>query len=134
MNRYVIQKMQNNLDDLEYDAQTLRQRHHQSPCISITGFRYLDLFQTAKKCNTTFKIESMITTLFHLLKLPTDWILFTGHPPQKNVPNRLTKNDFLPFETYIYLTCDSIKLFVYRKLCNYLKKTKQKLVHIRLIN
>ena len=132
MNFSNVQKMQNSLDDLENDAQMLQHQHIQSPCISITGFRYLDLFQTAKKCNNSYNTDSMIITLFHLLKLPTDWILSTGHPPQKYVSNLTNQKLYLPFEAYIYLSCNSIKLHVYRKLVNYVKKSNQKNVHIRL--
>ncbi len=133
MNFSDVHKMQNSLDDLENDAQMLLHQHIQPPCISITGFNYLDLFQTAKKCNNSYNIDSMIITLFHLLKLPTDWILSTGHPPQKNVSNVTNQKMYLPFEAYIHLSCNSIKLTVYRKLVNYVKKTKQRYVHIRLI-
>ncbi len=124
---YPLNKMQYQLDNLQYDIQILRQRNQQSPCISITGLRSLELYKTTRKCNKEIDMSSVILMLFSLLKIPTDWILFIGHPP------RVRHKNTIPFEAYIYLTSDSIKLSVYRTLLNYLRKIKNPSVHVKIV-
>ena len=124
MSLYALQTMQCQMDKLNYNTQLIHCQHQQGPCIAITGLRNL-----YKRGASSLNLYATIYKLFNSLQIPAEWILFIGHPPRIT-----TKPDLIPFEAYIFLVCDSIKLIVNKKLLNYLKKTKQRLVHIKMIN
>jgi hypothetical protein len=125
-----IQNMFNQINKLNIDLDILVHRHQRSPCISLTGLRNLELYKTVKQLNKEVSVHTLIDMLFKLLKIPNDWILQTSYIHQKNNKSKY----ILPFEVFIYLTNDSVKLLVYRLLLKHIRKTKQKSVHVKLIN
>jgi hypothetical protein len=107
-----LQSMFQQLNNLSSDLELLKQR-----------------IQRARQCDKQLTIHTLIYMLFKLLKIPKEWILQIGHPPKI-----FESNHSIPFEAYIYLTNDSTKLLVYQLLLKHIRKTKQKAVHVKIIN
>jgi len=124
-----LQKMLYLLDNLEYQVNSLK-KIHESPCIVVTGVRNLHIYKNIPPQCKKITLTSLINELFIKLKVPTDYILFVGHPPRVTNNNKNT----IPFTAYIFLTTESIKLYVHRLLLGHIKKTKQKDVHIKILN
>jgi hypothetical protein len=124
-----LQSMFQQLNNLSSDLELLKQRIQRAPCISLSGLRNLELYKTARQCDKQLTIHTLIYMLFKLLKIPKEWILQIGHPPKI-----FESNHSIPFEAYIYLTNDSTKLLVYQLLLKHIRKTKQKAVHVKIIN
>jgi hypothetical protein len=125
-----LHKMYNQINNLDSDVRILQDRNQRSPLISLSGLRNLELYKTARHCDKELNTQSLIYMLFKLLKIPRDWILQIGQPPQVYEKS----SHVVPFEAYIYLTHDSIKFTVYRMLLKHIRKTKQKTVHVKIIN
>jgi hypothetical protein len=125
------QNMLHQINDLANDMEILFQRNQRSPCISLSGLRNLELYKKARQCDKDLTLHSFIHMLFQLLKIPQDWIFQIGHPPQVVFDK---SSHTIPFEAYIYLTHDSLKLSVYRTLLKHIRKTKQNAVHVKVVN
>ena len=125
------QNMLHQINDLANDMEILFQRNQRSPCISLSGLRNLELYKKARQCDKDLTLHSFIHMLFQLLKIPQDWIFQIGHPPQVVFDK---SSHTIPFEAYIYLTHDSLKLSVYRTLLKHKRKTKKNAVHVKVVN
>lgn len=121
-----IQKAFHSLVQLDWDIKRLSLVNEFPPCIIIAGLRYLSLVQLMKNCNDYKKI---IISLFQLLNIPVDWILEIKNPLH-------TKNNEgkIPFDVYVYLIDDHVKIKVYKLLLNHIKYTKQTKIHLKIIN
>lgn len=113
------------LAQLEMSLDELKLVNDCPPCICISGLRNLSLTQMVKNCD----FIKVIQTLFQLLNIPAEWVLEIRNPPHlKSI------HDKIPFEAYIYLIDNHIKLQVYKTLLNHLKHTNQRKVHIKLVD
>ncbi len=120
-----IQKTLYSIDQLQQAICQLKFRNEQPPCISLSGLRNLCLSQMVKKGD----FKNIIQTLFHLLSIPAEYILEI-----KTAPSLTTDKHKIPFEVYIYLTDNNVKLKVYKLLLNHLKLTKQNKIHLKIVN
>jgi len=129
MSTQEFQKMFCQIDTLQSDMEILKQRIQRAPCIALSGLRNFDLYKTARQCDKEITTTTLIHMLFKLLKIPTDYILQI----RTSRVNKKSKHT-IPFQTFVYLTDDSIKLFVYLRLLQHIRKTKQTSVHVKIIN
>ncbi len=118
-----IQKASFSLAQIESRIQNLSILNEYPPCIVISGLRHLSLTQMIK--HNDFK--SIVISLFQLLNIPLEWILEIKHSLH------LT-NGKVPFDAYIYLIDEHIKIKVYKLLLNHIKHTKQTKIHLKIIN
>jgi hypothetical protein len=114
------QKILNKLDRMDYDIQNLSLRAG-SPCVSITGLKYLQFGKFKKFGKSSYK--DLIYALFKILKLPYAWILAIEpyHP-----------KTFLPAETHIFLISDQIKRFVFNSIVKYIRSNTIKKVYVKV--
>jgi hypothetical protein len=120
-----MQKAAYSLDQMESNVQNLRLLNEYPPCLCISGLRHLSLTQMVK--HNDFK--SIIVSLFQILNIPTDWILEIKSPSNTKI-----NEGKIPFDAYIYLIDDNIKIKVYKLLLNHIKKTRQTKIHLKIIN
>ncbi len=120
-----IQRMAFSLAQLESDMDKLNLLNGYPPCLVISGLRHLSLTQMVKHCD----YKSIIVSLFGILNIPLDWILEINHPTYTNFNERK-----IPFDAYIYLIDDHIKVKVYKLLLNHIKYTRQTKIHLKIIN
>jgi hypothetical protein len=120
-----IQKTLYSLNNLENDMKQLKLINEHPPCICLSGLRSLYLTQMVK--NGDF--VNIIQTLFKLLKIPAEWILEIKTPPYTSI-----EKNKIPFEVFIFLIDNHLKLKVYKLLLNHLKHSKQSKIHLRLVN
>jgi hypothetical protein len=120
-----IQKTSYSLAQLEMDMKNLTSLHNHPPCICISGLRSLTLVQMVKHGD----FRNVIYALFRLLRIPEEWILEI-----RNAPHSSLDSSKIPFEAYIFLIDNHIKLRVYKLILNHLKHTKQNKIHIRIVD
>jgi hypothetical protein len=120
-----IQKASYSLAQLEMNLNALKLQNDYPPCICISGLRNLALVQMVRHCD----FRSIIQTLFKLLKIPAEWVLEIKNPPHANINNAK-----IPFEAFVYLIDNNVKVKVYKLLLNHLKSTKQHKIHLEIVN
>ena len=120
-----IQKTSYSMVQLETEISQLKLVNEHPPCICISGLRNLALSNLVNHCN--FKI--IILSLFNLLNIPNEWVLDIKTPP-----HTLVNDKKIPFEVMVQLIDHNIKLKVYKILLNHLKHTRQKKIHLRIVN
>jgi hypothetical protein len=120
-----IQKTSYALSQLEIVIQNFTRLNNSPPCICISGLRHLSLTRLVK--NGDFK--NIIRTLFQLLKIPVEWVLDI-----KNSTHNKIDDGKIPFDAYIYLIDNHVKVRVYKLLLNHLKHAKQTKIHIQIVN
>jgi non-ribosomal peptide synthetase component E (peptide arylation enzyme) len=120
-----IQKTMFSLEQLESDIQKLKLGYEYPPCICISGLRHLNLFKMVKNPN----YQSILISLFNLLNIPIEWVLCIKPPSYSKI-----SESKIPFDVYVYLIDNHVKLKVYKILLNHLKHTKQTKIHLKIVN
>ena len=120
-----LQKIAFSLAQLESEIENINLLNQYPPCLVISGLRHLSLTQMIKHTD----VKSVIVALFQLLNIPLDWILEIKQPSYTKCNEKK-----IPFDAYIYLTDEHLKIKVYKLLLNHIKHTKQTKIHLKIIN
>jgi hypothetical protein len=119
------QKLLDDIDILEQDLQALQRRALSPPCITIRGFDKLQICSMIRPSAADLPFKDVIHKLFMMMKIPYFWI-YSIEPSRGHAYH-------LPSTVNIYLIKDSIRMAVYIALLQYLKKTDQKTVSVKLL-
>jgi len=123
--KQTMQKIDFSLSHLEYSIEKLILQNDFPPCLVISGLRHLSLAQMVKHHD----YKSIIFSLFNLLNIPLDYILYIKHASYTKF-----NEEKIPFDAYIYLIDEHLKIKVYKLLLNHIKRTKQTKIHLKMIN